>query len=501
MKNIRLPSYIKPERYKIRLNPNLDEFIFTGEETIYFILEKAVNKITLHSAELEIISAEFIHTNKEVWAGKISYDEKAETVTLTFPKKLPTGKGKLHLTFKGILNEKMRGFYRSKYEVEGKIKHLATTQFESTDARRAFPCFDEPAQKSIFEVSLVIPSNTRAISNTVETVVGEHLPGYQVVEFAPTPKMSTYLLAFIVGEFDYIESKTEQGVKLRVFTTPGKKEQAKFALKVGIKCMDFYHHYFGVPYPLEVLDMIAIPDFAAGAMENWGAVTYRESTLLVDEERSSTANKQWIALVIAHELAHQWFGNLVTMQWWNDLWLNEGFASFVEYLAIDSIFPDWDIWTQFVLNEMGDAFSLDSLKNTHPIEVPVFHPSEISEIFDKVSYAKGAVVLRMLWQYLGEKDFQKGLQVYLKKYSFGNASTKDLWDVLEKVSGKPVGKVMKNWTQKAGHPVVNVEFRIKNSELRLIQSRFFSSPISKKESKDKTIWSIPIRVKSQESRV
>ncbi|MBI2338117.1 M1 family peptidase, partial [Candidatus Daviesbacteria bacterium] len=526
MKNkARLPVYVKPERYKIRLKPDLDEFTFTGEETIFLSLEKSVKQITLHSAELEIESAEFIHENQDTGparnaphinasgshseageAGKISFDKKSETATFTFPKLLQKGKGKLRLVFKGILNDKMRGFYRSKYEIAGKVKHLATTQFESTDARRAFPCFDEPSHKAIFDVTLMVPKGIQAISNTIESVVSEHESGYQIIEFASTPKMSTYLLAFIVGEFEYIEGRThvssrlrgnDNGVLVRVFTTQGKKAQAKFALDVAIKCLDFYEQYFAIPYPLPVLDLIAIPDFAAGAMENWGAVTYRESTLLIDEERSSTANKQWVALVIAHELAHQWFGNLVTMEWWTHLWLNEGFASFIEYLAIDHIFPQWDIWTQFVANEMGEAFSLDSLKNTHPIEVMVGHPAEISEIFDKVSYSKGASILRMLWQYLGGKDFQKGLQHYLKKHAYENTQTEDLWFCLEEVSGKPVAKVMKNWTSKPGHPVIRVQAT--GNRLQLRQSRFFSSPISRKETKDNTIWNIPLQLSLREA--
>ena len=491
-KSVRLPSHVIPEHYKITLKPDLNEFTFTGEETIHLSLEKSVKQITLHSAELEIESAEFIHANKEVWAGKISYDKRRETAAFVFPKSLQAGKGQLRLIFKGILNDKMRGFYRSKYEHEGREKYMATTQFEATDARRAFPCIDEPHQKSVFEVSLIIPKEHKAISNTVESVVSEHESGYQIIEFAPTPKMSTYLLAFIVGDFENIEGKAKNGCLIRVFTTHGKKEQARFALDVAIKCLDFYEDYFGIDYPLPVLDMIAIPDFAAGAMENWGAVTYRESTILIDEEKSSAGNKQWVALVIAHELAHMWFGDLVTMKWWTHLWLNEGFASYIEYLAIDHIFPQWDVWTQFVGTEMSEAFSLDSLKNTHPIEVEVKNPAEISEIFDKVSYSKGASVIRMLANYLGPKDFQKGLQYYLKKHAYGNAQTSDLWKALEKVSGKPVLKVMRNWTGKGGHPVVRVKGKGERGKLELEQSRFFSSRISKKQSKDKTIWSIPI---------
>ncbi len=484
--SVRLPVHVKPERYEIFLKPDLVGFTFEGEETIDLFLEKNTKEITLHSAEIDIKSAEWIHGNQEIWAGKIFYNKKAETATFSFPKIIPSGKGQLKLTFKGILNDKMRGFYRSKYGE----KHLATTQFESTDARRAFPCFDEPSQKAIFDVTLMVPGHTSAISNTLEFSIKEHESGYKIVKFVPTPKMSTYLLAFIVGEFEYIESKTKNGLLVRVFTTPGKKDQAKFALDVAIKCMDFYEEYFDIKYPLPVLDMIAIPDFAAGAMENWGAVTYRESTLLIDEASSSTANKQWVAMVIAHELAHQWFGNLVTMEWWTHLWLNEGFASFIEYLAIDKIFPEYDIWTQFVSTELADAFSLDALKNTHPIEVEVGDPAEISEIFDRISYSKGASVLRMLWKYLGEKDFQKGLQVYLKRHAYSNAKTEDLWKALSEVSGKDVGKIMVNWTSKSGHPLVRVQGI--GDRLQLTQERFFSSPISKKETKDNTVWSIPL---------
>src|SRR3989344_3394311 len=258
MKNThRLPVHVKPERYKIMLKPNLESFTFEGEETISLVLEQSTKQITLHSVEIEIDSVEWVHRGREVWAGKVKYKPKSETATLSFPKSLEKGKGELRVKFKGILNDKMRGFYRSKYG----DKHLATTQFESTDARRAFPSFDEPSQKAIFDVTLMIPANTVAISNTVETAVREHESGYKIVEFAPTPKMSTYLLAFIVGDFEYIEGKTEDGTLVRVFTTPGKKDQAKFALEVAKKCMDFYEDYFKIAYPLPVLDLIAIPDF------------------------------------------------------------------------------------------------------------------------------------------------------------------------------------------------------------------------------------------------
>jgi len=492
MKHVRLPHYIKPEKYKLLVKPDLEDFTFEGSETISLVIKKSINDIILHAKELDIFNVEFRMSNSEFKTNKIKYNIKSETATFIFPRKLPKGKGELSLKFKGILNDKMRGFYRSRYIHQNKEKHIATTQFEATDARRAFPCFDEPAQKAIFDVTIMVPPGLTAISNTIETNIQEHAGGYKAVQFSPTPKMSTYLLAFIVGDFESIESKTKDGTQVRVFVTPGKKHQAKFALNCAVKTLEFYNRYFDIPYPLPILDLIAIPDFSHGAMENWGAVTYRESALLVDDEHSSASNKQWVALVIAHELAHQWFGNLVTMSWWTDLWLNEGFASYIEYLAVDNLFPNWDIWTQFAFNDLGIALKLDALKNTHPIEVEVGHPDEIGEIFDEVSYSKGASIIRMLATYLGEKDFRDGLRHYLKKFSYKNAKTEDLWTALEKISKKPVKKFMQNWTGKAGYPIVKVIDQPRG--YKLTQSRFFSSPISKKQSNDKTTWQIPLKI-------
>src|SRR3989344_1076714 len=486
----RLEPHFRPERYKIMLHPDLEKFTFNGEETIYFSLTKPDNKIILHAHELKIKLALLKNKAGEIRAKKINFDARSETATIFFHKKIPKGGGELELKFEGVLNDKMRGFYRSQFEHEGRTKYIVTTQFESTDARRAFPCVDEPSAKAVFDVTLIVPKHFCAISNTYETSVKEHKSGYQIVEFAPTPKMSTYLLAFIAGEFEHIEAKTKEGITVRVFTTPGKINQAKFALDVAFKTLSYFTGYFKVPYPLPVLDLIAIPDFAAGAMENWGAVTYRESVILVDPDHSSLQNKQWVALVIAHELAHQWFGNLVTMEWWTHLWLNEGFASWIEYLAVDHIFPKWDIWTQFVRMDLSRAFQLDALLNTHPIEVAVNHPNEIGEIFDAVSYSKGASIIRMLADYIGEKDFRNGLRHYLKKHQYANAATDDLWKAFEEVSGKPVKNMMKHWTGKPGYPVLRVSDKDKSFEIH--QHRFFSSALSRKNNKDKTMWPLPL---------
>lgn len=497
-KNVRLSKTIVPIEYDIKLHPDLENFTFEGSEFIALDILKETKIITLHSKDLEIETAHVYigqGEKEKLFASKITYDAKDETASFVFNKKILKGKNKLHLVFKGILNDKMRGFYRSSYAISGKEYHMATTQFEATDARRAFPCFDEPAQKAVFHVSLVIPEGKTAISNTLPISASKHEAGYEVVKFAPTPKMSTYLLAFIVGDFEYLEKKSNRGVIVRVYTTLGKKHQAKFALDCAVKTLEFYEKYFDIAYPLNTLDMIAIPDFQSGAMENWGAITYRESALLVDENHSSTGNKQWVALVIAHELAHQWFGNLVTMEWWTHLWLNEGFASYIEYLAVDKLFPKWDIWTQFSVNDLGIALRLDALRHTHPIEIPVHHPDEIGEIFDEVSYSKGASIIRMLADYIGEKDFRDGLRYYLKKHSYKNTETVHLWEAFEKVSRKPIAKMMQNWTSKGGYPVIKAE--IKNNQLSLSQSRFFASPISKTKNKEKTIWQIPVSVQFQ----
>ncbi len=494
---VRLTTNVVPSRYEINLQPDLKKFVFEGTETIHLKLKKSTKSITLHAVDLVIESAEILG-NENKPAQKISYDKANETATLLFMKAVPAGAGRLKLVFQGELNDKMHGFYRSSYEVHGQRRYMATTQFESTDARRAFPSFDEPAMKAVFEISLTVPSESTAISNTVPVEVRKKSEKLKAIRFAPTPLMSTYLLAFIVGDFEHIEKRSKDGILVRVFTTPGKKHQAQFALDAAAKIISFFNTYFDIPYPMPSLDMIAIPDFAAGAMENWGAITYRESALLVDPKNSSTINRQWVALVIAHEIAHQWFGNLVTMEWWTDLWLNEGFASFIEYLAVDRVFPEWDIWTQFLYADFGAALQYDGLKHTHPIEVEVHHPSEITAAFDTVSYSKGATILRMLADYLGKKDFRDGLRHYLKKHCYDNTSTVDLWNALSKVSGKSVTAMMKNWTGKRGYPLITVSEN--TTYFNLTQSRFFTSPISEKETRDPTVWQVPVGITTQDGK-
>lgn len=518
--SVLLPSHITPVRYNLTLKPDLENFTFWGKEIIDIVIDKEVKEITLHSKDIDIETAQAgVH-----FANKISYDTKAETATFTFKNKIPKGKIKLVLVFNGIINETLRGFYKSKYEIDGVTKHIATTQFEATDARRAFPCFDEPAQKAVFDVSLIIPGTHTAISNTLPTSIKEHEAGYKIISFAPTPKMSTYLLAFIIGDFEYVEGwaggqakhanenrrrgragapKERRGISdfqedvssdrtlIRVYTTSGKKHQAKFALDVAIRCLEFYNKYFDIPYPLPTLDLIAIPDFESAAMENWGAITFRETALLVDENNSSLATKQWVAIVIAHEIAHQWFGNLVTMKWWTDLWLNEGFASYMENLCTDNLFPEWHVWDLYLADRYAVALRLDALANSHPVEVTVHHPDEISEIFDMVSYAKGSAVIRMLAEYLGHDTFRDGLRHYLKKHSYNNTETVQLWESFEKVSKKNVVKMMNTWTKQTGYPLISLSK--KGHQYSATQERFLSSRISREKYNKgtKQLWHVP----------
>lgn len=498
-KSKRLKELVVPSYYALVLTPNLKRFTFTGEEILKFHLAKPSQKITLHSSEIDIKKV-ILKTclpvgRNENLIPQISYDQDEGEVTLEFNQELPKGEYTLEFSYTGVLGEKMKGWYKSTYEVQGEKRFLATTQFEEIGARQAFIGIDEPAAKAIFDITLIVPQHLIAISNTIPQEETNIENGLKKVHFSPTPKMSTYTLAFIVGEFDVVEKSNKNNVRIRVFVTPGKKDQAQFALHTGADLLDFYEEYFDITYPLPVLDLIAIPDFDAGAMENWGAVTFREVALLIDEEKSSTAARQWVALVIAHELAHMWFGNLVTMEWWTHLWLNEGFASYIEYFAADKLFPEWNLWDQFFTLDHNSALALDALDNTHPIEVEVPHVRQIKEIFDEISYAKGASIIAMIATYLGEKDFRDGLRLYLKRHSYANATTHDLWEALEEVSNKPIGEIMHNFTQKAGHPILSVSN--KKDHIHLSQKRFFSSAL-KNLSTDTTMWTIPFSLISSE---
>lgn len=489
----RLSSHVQPLHYKITVKPDLAQFTFNADQTISLQISKPTRQLVLHAVDLKISLAELIVGKQKTPAAKITYQVRAETVTIVFPKPV-RGKANLHLTFDGLISEQLRGLYRSNYRHKNQDKQLAVTQFESTDARRMIPCFDEPSHKAKFSLEVIIPKHLQAVSNTVEQFISPHTPGYKIIRFAPTPKMSSYLLALIIGELEHVTGKSKRGVKIRIHTTPGKKSQAQFALNFTKRALDYLENYFGIKYPLPVLDLLAIPDFAAGAMENWGAITFRETLLLVDDAHSPFNQKQRVAEVIAHELVHQWFGNLVTMEWWTHLWLNESFATYMAYHVVDKLEPDWNYWTKFALDEQAFALQQDSLHATHPVEVPVKHPDEIAEIFDAISYAKGASVLRMLANYIGEDNFRAGLSWYLQKHSYKNTSSTHLWEAFEKISGMPVQKLMRIWTLEAGFPVL--EARASGNQIELTQSEFKLLPRTNRK-----LWSVPLRVQTSQNQI
>lgn len=451
-----LPSTIIPSRYDIKLTPDLTAFTFQGEVSIQLETSadlKDCKEITMHAKELCFISASFTADGKTVEAEHINDNKKATTVTFVFAENVPSSSTiVMNISYIGFLNNQMAGFYRSSYtDIHGNKKIMASTQFESLDARRAFPCWDEPARKAVFGVTLVVPAELDAMSNMPEKCC-KSLEGGKLKEitYLDSPKMSSYLLAFCVGEFDYVQAQTDHGVLVKVFTPPGKSEAGMFALECALKSLDAYDDFFGIPYPLPKLDMVAIPEFAAGAMENWGLVTYREVDLLIDPKKASNSQKQRVCTVVTHELAHQWFGNLVTMAWWDDLWLNEGFASWAENWAADQIYPEWTMWDQFTTGHLSYAMKLDSLKSSHPIQVPIRHAEEVEEVFDGISYCKGGSVVRMICAVLGMKAFQTGLGNYMKKFAYGNTETIDLWTAWEETSGMPINEMMSSWTEQMG---------------------------------------------------
>lgn len=492
-----LPTSVVPVNYNLHILPDFEKFTFVGTVVVDINICESVREITLHALDLQINAqdVEVLCADKtsSIIAQEIRFDEHAQTATFVFAEELSAGSVVLKIKYNGVLNDKMAGFYRSKYKIaDGQEKYLATTQFEATDARRALPCWDEPARKATFAVELVVPNNLIALSNMpVESIKPWEDGKSQVFSFGRTPIMSTYLLAFIIGEFEYVETSTNNGTLVRVYTLPGRSEQGRFALDVGKRSLEFYNNYFDTPYPLPKMDMIAIPDFAAGAMENWGLVTYRENALLIDGANSSVAAKQRVAEVVAHELAHQWFGNLVTMQWWTNLWLNEGFASWMANFVLDNLFPEWDVWTQFLADDYASALSLDGLRSTHPIEVPVNHPDEVAQIFDAISYSKGASVIRMIHDFIGADAFRAGLQIYLKRHAYSNAVTEDLWNALAEASGQPVQKMMDTWTKQAGFPLIQVIQQDENTCV-LSQKRFLAGGEQFTEEEAGQTWHIPI---------
>ena len=495
----RLPRHVIPHRYELHLEPHLDSATFQGRVVIAVDITAPTRLIVLNAIELEIHGA-FVDGHAAAW----ELDADTERLHLLLDREQPAGSAFIDIAFRGTLNDKLRGFYRSTYtDDEGRQQVVATTQMQSTDCRRAFPCFDEPDFKAVFAVTLVADPSHLAISNGPEisrrSIRGTNGAGNEVdkvsVTFADTMPMSTYLVAFVVGPLEATAPVDVDGVPLRIVHVPGKGHLTDFALDVGAKSLRWFVNYYGIPYPDAKIDMVALPDFAAGAMENVGCITYRESLLLVDPAASTQMEQQNVADVVSHELAHMWFGDLVTMKWWNGIWLNEAFATFMEVAAVDAYRPDWTRWTNYSV-ERTAAFETDSLVNTRSIEFAVRSPQDCEGMFDVLTYIKGGALLRMLEQYLGEDRFRAGIRHYLARHSYGNTETSDLWDAIEDAvahdGGEPVRSLMDSWIWQPGYPLVSAS--IDAGELVLHQQRFAFHDRSS-ETTTQT-WMIPVQVRN-----
>jgi puromycin-sensitive aminopeptidase len=491
----RLPRNVEPRRYELVISPDLDRATFRGEEQVQVVVHEATSQIILNALELAIESADLVSDTGSVLSGRVELEEESGRAAIALSAEATPGPWTLRTRFSGTINDKLRGFYRSTFELDGTSRVIATTQFEATDARRAFPCWDEPDRKAVFSISLDADGGLTAISNTApveETDLGD---GRRRVRFADTMPMSTYLVAFVVGPLDLTDPVDVDGVPLRIAYVPGKDHLTGFALEVGAHALRFFSGWFGIPYPSDKLDLIALPDFAFGAMENLGAVTFRESVLLIDPSAASRVELERVADVISHEIAHMWFGDLVTMRWWNGLWLNEAFATFMEMLCVDDFRPDWHRWVTFGLSRAA-AMRTDGLPSTRPIEFPVERPEEAEGMFDILTYEKGAGVLRMLERYLGAEPFRSGIGRYLADHSHGNAETTDLWDAIEAASGEPARTTMDSWIFQGGHPVVTVTPRDGDEALVLDQRPFRYLPDRAGTDAIGSGWRVPVLLRA-----
>lgn len=478
-------NFFAPEHYDLKLNINRIARSFNGQVTIKG--RQIADKILLHAHELDIknaliclddqtnIECEIIkHDNDEIELQPIkSISDLSDTITI-------------QLDFSGkIIDSSMHGLYPCRYELNGESRELLATQFESHHAREVFPCIDEPAAKATFDVMLTTETGVTVLGNMPLKDQREEADQLMTI-FETTPKMSTYLLAFVIGDLHRRTTKTKSGVEVNVYATPAQlPESLDFALDTAARCIDFYDDYFGVSYPLPKSDHVALPDFSSGAMENWGLITYRETALLADKS-TGVISKQYIATVVAHELSHQWFGNLTTMKWWNDLWLNESFASLMEHIATDTLFPDWQIWQNFETTDVTAALRRDSLDGVQPVRQDVQHPDEISTLFDSaIVYAKGERLLKMLRAFIGEDNFRSGLENYFQKFAYDNTIAEDLWQCLGDVSGHDVAALMNPWLTRPGYPVINASLH--SDKITLEQRRFFSNG-----TKGNEVWPIPL---------
>jgi aminopeptidase N len=487
----RLPRSVIPKHYGITIEPDLGAATFRGDETIDVDVTEEVSSITLNAIGLDL-SAIGATSGATSASGKVaSVDEANETITIALDRPLPPGGASLHLAFHAPLNKQLRGLYLSKSE----RRNYAVTQFESTDARRAFPCFDEPDLKATFDITLVVDAGDTAISNGAIVSDTKAGAGKHAVRFATTPRLSTYLVAMLVGDFRCAEGGVDD-IPIRVCAVPGKESLLRFALSAAEAEVHYYNDYFGIRYPFGKLDAIAVPDFEAGAMENAGAIVFRESALLVDESNASFERKNSVAQTMAHEIAHMWFGDLVTMKWWNDIWLNEGFATFMTRKPVAAWKPDWHVRLDDVVNTTN-SLSLDANPSTRAIRANAETSGEINELFDGIAYGKTAAVLRMVENWIGEVPFRDGIRAYMKKYSWGNATAEDFWSTMTAVTGKPVDAVMRSFVEQPGAPLLHVSESCETKVERLGVEQERLAPHGAAPSS--ALWTVPICSRSLES--
>jgi aminopeptidase N len=486
----KLPKDVIPLEYQAHLAPDLDANTFRGSETIEIEVLKPTSTIMLNAAALEIDSASLSGKGIKALTLAPVLDDKQETLRFALPQQLAPGRYRLELAFRGKINREGRGLFYVNYQAGKADKKLIATTMEPTDARRMLPTWDEPAFRARFRLSVDLPAGLKAFSNT-PVDRQSLLPGArQRISFKPTPRMPSYLVVLAAGEFERISAK-QDGVEIGVVTTEGKQEKGAFALSASRDLLHFYNNYFGVPYPLAKLDQIAIPNGFNGAMENWGGIVYNENTLLYDPKTSPEHVRQMTFEVNAHEMAHQWFGNLVTMAWWDNLWLNEGFASWMASKATDHFHPEWRPYLANIADRER-VMNLDSRKTTHPIQTPVETEAQAADAFDDITYEKGQAFLRMLEAYLGEDAFRKGIRAYMARHQYSNTTSADLWTALEQASGKPVGKLAADWTTQPGFPLIKVEQACEDGKRKvtLSQQQFrLDEPAT-----ENRLWNVPLQV-------
>jgi len=483
----RLPRHVTPDHYDIRLELDLETFTFVGTVGVDMNVEEPTDSLVLNAAEVEVKAASL---SNDVAITEIAYDDEMERATLSLGSTLEPGSYRLEIEHSGAINDQLRGLYRSVYcDADGVEHALATSQCQSTDARRIFPCWDEPDFKATFQTTMVVADGLEAYSNTSEL---ERVPlgdGRVEFRFDKTMKMSTYLLAFVAGPFEATEPRVVRDTPIRIIVPKGNLHLTDIALENAIYCFEYLSDYYDIPYPADKLDHIAIPDFAAGAMENVGLITYRDAYLVIDPAKASQGELQNSLDVIGHEIAHQWFGNLVTMAWWEGAWLNEAFASFMELKATDAMRPEWKRWLTFANLEVPWAMSTDQLKSTRPIEFEVTAPEEVDQMFDAITYGKGSAVLHMIDEFIGVENFRQGVGNYLRKHEYGNTVTGDLWEGLDGASEYPVSEIMDTWVYQRGFPQIDVK-KVPGG-VRLAQSRYLVIP----DETDATIWKVPVQLR------